>query len=88
MAQIALLCQPLESRTKKKKSRDITALLSLKFYNGRITWKLALPKFLESTNVLMESHLSSIIGSLESLLLPVCSRKNFVQYSTMKTEFP
>lgn len=76
MAQTVLLCQPWESRTKKKKSRDIiiTAFLSLNFSNGG---KLALPKFLESTNVLMDLHLSSsIIGSLESLLLPINSRKN------------
>lgn len=76
MAQTGLLCQPWESRTKKKKSRDIiiTAFLSLNFFNEG---KLALPKFLESTNVLMDLHLSSsIIGSLESLLLLVNSRKN------------
>lgn len=105
-AQIGLLYQPLESRTKKNESRNatVTALLSLKFYNGRMTWKLALQKFLESTNVLMVLYLySSMIGSLESLLLPVSPLKNWynyykesirlwynqiVQYSMMKTEFP
>lgn len=79
MARTGLLYQPLESRTKKNESRDtiITVLLSLKFYNGRIAWKLALQKFLESTNVLMDLHLySSMVGGLESLLLPVSSLKN------------
>lgn len=61
IAQIGWLYQPLESRTKKNESRDaiVTVLLSLKFCNGRMTWKLALEKFLESTNVLMVLYLYS-----------------------------
>lgn len=90
MARTGLLYQPLESRTKKNESRDtiITVLLSLKFYNGRIAWKLALQKFLESTNVLMDLHLySSMVGGLESLLLPVSSLKNWCNYFKESTRF-
>lgn len=79
MAQTGLLYQPLKSSTKKNELRDtiITVLLSLKFYNGKMTWELSLQKFLESANVLMDLHLySSMSGGLEFSLLPVSSWKN------------